>query len=86
MYIKTEIALVNDIKAGQELARQRISQREKSDIIQAMNEEARMGIHNIVGGRWFVCPNGHPYYIGTGLFLTIPLFRLFIDPITLFSR
>lgn len=64
MYIKTEIALVNQIKGQLELARQRISQEEKYDIINAMNEEAKLGIHNIVGGRWFVCENGHPYYIG----------------------
>lgn len=64
MYIKTEIALVNQIKGQQELARQRLSQEEKSDIINAMNEEAKLGVHNIVGGRWFVCENGHPYYIG----------------------
>ncbi|KAI9488881.1 hypothetical protein BDB00DRAFT_846083 [Zychaea mexicana] len=64
VYIKTEIALVNQIKAQQEAARQLISQQEKTDIIQAMNAETRTSINNIVGGRWFVCENGHPYFIG----------------------
>ncbi|KAI7880615.1 hypothetical protein K492DRAFT_147074 [Lichtheimia hyalospora FSU 10163] len=64
IYIKTEIALVNQIKRQQEEIRQRISQREKQDIIEAMNTETKMSVHNIVGGRWFVCENGHPYYIG----------------------
>ncbi|CDH49006.1 nfx1-type zinc finger-containing protein 1 [Lichtheimia corymbifera JMRC:FSU:9682] len=64
IYIKTEIALVNQIKRQQEEIRQRISQREKQDIIEAMNAETKMSVHNIVGGRWFVCENGHPYYIG----------------------
>ncbi|KAI7848410.1 hypothetical protein BDC45DRAFT_523409 [Circinella umbellata] len=64
MYIKTEIALVNQIKAHQEDIRQDISQREKTDIIQAMNQETKTSINNIVGGRWYVCQNGHPYFIG----------------------
>ncbi|KAF7729628.1 hypothetical protein EC973_004001 [Apophysomyces ossiformis] len=64
MYIKTEIALVNQIKTRQEILRQEITHREKTDIINAMNEETRSGLHNIVGGRWFVCENQHPYFIG----------------------
>ena len=68
IYIKTEIALVNQIKRQQEEVRQRISQREKQDIIEAMNTETKMSVHNIVGGRWFVCENGHPYYIGKPYF------------------
>ncbi|KAL0091161.1 hypothetical protein F4703DRAFT_1940400 [Phycomyces blakesleeanus] len=64
MYIKTEIALVNKIKESQNEKLQRISENEKQDIIKAMNDETRTGIHNIVGGRWFVCKNQHPYFIG----------------------
>lgn len=71
IYIKTEIALVNQIKRQQEEIRQRISQREKQDIIEAMNAETKMSVHNIVGGRWFVCENGHPYYIGKSYFFII---------------
>ncbi|RUS32805.1 hypothetical protein BC938DRAFT_474186 [Jimgerdemannia flammicorona] len=63
-YIKTEVALVNEIKARQEESRQRLTEQEKSEIISAMNEETKHGVFNIVGGRWFVCPNNHPYYIG----------------------
>jgi hypothetical protein len=63
-YIKTEIALVNTIKMQLEKERQRLTDIEKSQIISAMNNETRQGPHNIVGGRWFVCPNNHPYYIG----------------------
>ncbi|KAI8144915.1 hypothetical protein BJV82DRAFT_606681 [Fennellomyces sp. T-0311] len=64
LFIKTEIGLVNQIKEQQEVARQNISQKEKTDIIQAMNEETKTSINNIVGGRWFACENGHPYFIG----------------------
>ncbi|KAI9023104.1 hypothetical protein CLU79DRAFT_750289 [Phycomyces nitens] len=64
MYIKTEIALVNKIKESQNKKLQSISENEKQDIIKAMNDETRFGIHNIVGGRWFVCKNQHPYFIG----------------------
>ena len=64
LFIKIEIALVNQIKEQQENARQDLSQKEKTDIIHAMNEETKSGINNIVGGRWFVCENGHPYFIG----------------------
>ncbi|KAI7869293.1 hypothetical protein BDF14DRAFT_1994603 [Spinellus fusiger] len=64
MYIKTEIALVNKIKAQQNAKAQLITPNEKRDIIEAMNSEIHSGIHNIVGGRWFVCENEHPYFIG----------------------
>ncbi|KAI9312838.1 hypothetical protein BX666DRAFT_772284 [Dichotomocladium elegans] len=63
-FIKAEIELVNKIKEQQEIDRQRITQREKTDIIHAMNEETKTGVNNIVGGRWFVCEKGHPYFIG----------------------
>ncbi|RUS21170.1 hypothetical protein BC937DRAFT_93413 [Endogone sp. FLAS-F59071] len=64
-YIKTELALVNEIKIQQEENRQRLTEQEKSQVISAMNEETKHGVaYNIVGGRWFVCPNNHPYYIG----------------------
>jgi hypothetical protein len=64
-YIKTEIALVNEIKLRLEQERQRLTHHEIEQIISAMNSETRShAIHNIVGGRWFVCPNKHPYYVG----------------------
>jgi hypothetical protein len=63
-YIKTEIALVNTIKQKMEKERQRITFHEKSQIIAAMYEEVSFSMHNVVGGRWFVCENQHPYYIG----------------------
>lgn len=67
-YIKTELALFNQIKIQQEENRQRLTEREKSQIISAMNEETKHGVFSLVGGRWFVCPNNHPYYIGMCLF------------------
>ncbi|KAI7907579.1 uncharacterized protein BX663DRAFT_547290 [Cokeromyces recurvatus] len=64
-YIKTEITLVNTIKLRLEQERQKLSYHEKAQIINAMNDETRQqAAHNIVGGRWFVCPNQHPYYVG----------------------
>ncbi|KAI8993679.1 hypothetical protein BDB01DRAFT_777126 [Pilobolus umbonatus] len=61
-YIKMEIALVNKIKAQME--RKVLTYHEKNQIINAMNEEIKHGNNNIVGGRWFVCQNRHPYYVG----------------------
>lgn len=30
-----------------------------------MNDETRLDvIHNMIGGRWFVCENQHSYYVG----------------------
>lgn len=63
-YIKTEITLVNTIKMQLEKERQELTAVEKNQIISAMNTELRPGQHNLVGGRWFVCPKNHPYYIG----------------------
>ncbi|KAI9473944.1 MAG: hypothetical protein EXX96DRAFT_323844 [Benjaminiella poitrasii] len=64
-YIKTEITLVNTIKMRLEQKRQKLSHHERAQIISAMNNETRQQVaHNIVGGRWFVCPNQHPYYVG----------------------
>ncbi|KAG1579882.1 hypothetical protein G6F47_012736 [Rhizopus delemar] len=64
-YIKNEVALVNKIKAQLEKQRQILTQHERDQIIQAMNEEViNTEMHSIVGGRWFVCPNKHPYYVG----------------------
>ncbi|CAG8559317.1 178_t:CDS:2, partial [Funneliformis caledonium] len=64
-YLKTEINLWNVIKCKQESARSLISAEERKQIIDAMNEETRTADFNsMVGGRWFVCPNNHPYYIG----------------------
>lgn len=64
MYIKTEIALVNTIKMQLEKERQKLTHVEKTQIINAMNDETRHGVHNMVGGRWFVCQNKHPYFVG----------------------
>ncbi|KAI7895019.1 uncharacterized protein EV154DRAFT_496731 [Mucor mucedo] len=63
-YIKTEIGLVNAIKTQIEKERQKLTFNEKTQIINAMNDETKHGIHNMVGGRWFVCPNQHPYFVG----------------------
>ncbi len=65
-YIKTEINLVNTIKTKLDKERQKLSHHEKTQIINAMNDENRLGIHNMVGGRWFVCQNQHPYFISGG--------------------
>ncbi|KAI8987787.1 hypothetical protein BDF20DRAFT_289333 [Mycotypha africana] len=64
-YIKTEIALVNKIKLRIEQERNQLTHHERQQIIKAMNEETAQQInHNIVGGRWFVCENQHPYFVG----------------------
>ncbi|KAI8646321.1 hypothetical protein BD408DRAFT_440282 [Parasitella parasitica] len=64
-YIKTEINLVNKIKMRLEKERQQLTPHEREQIISAMNDETRLhAIHNMVGGRWFVCQNQHPYYVG----------------------
>ncbi|GAA5798465.1 hypothetical protein HPULCUR_003869 [Helicostylum pulchrum] len=63
-FIKTEINLVNTIKLRIEKERQQLSYNEKTEIINAMNNETRQGRHNLVGGRWFVCKNQHPYFVG----------------------
>lgn len=63
-YIKTEIMLVNTIKMQLEKERQKLTHLEKTQIINAMNDETRHGVHNMVGGRWFVCQNKHPYFVG----------------------
>ncbi|RIA96822.1 hypothetical protein C1645_754039 [Glomus cerebriforme] len=64
-YLKVEINLWNIIKRKQEAARNMLSLEERKQIINAMNEETRINDFNsMVGGRWFVCPNNHPYYIG----------------------
>ncbi|EPB91075.1 hypothetical protein HMPREF1544_02144 [Mucor circinelloides 1006PhL] len=64
-YVKTEINLVNKIKMRLEKERQQLSPHEKEQIVSAMNDETRQhAIHNMVGGRWFVCENQHPYYVG----------------------
>ncbi|KAI8346182.1 hypothetical protein BD560DRAFT_450537 [Blakeslea trispora] len=64
-YIKIEIALVNAIKVRMEKDRQKLTHHEREQIINAMNDETRhQRVYNIVGGRWFVCENQHPYYVG----------------------
>ncbi|ORY97662.1 hypothetical protein BCR43DRAFT_490141 [Syncephalastrum racemosum] len=64
-YIKTELALVNQIKAQQEEARAALTEQERKGVIHAMHAETKATVlHNILGGRWFACENGHPYYIG----------------------
>ncbi|CAB4475866.1 uncharacterized protein OCT59_008138 [Rhizophagus irregularis] len=64
-YLKSEINLWNIIKHKQEIARNSLSEEERRQIINAMNEETRTtDFNSMVGGRWFVCPNKHPYYIG----------------------
>ncbi|GET02004.1 NFX1-type zinc finger-containing protein 1 [Rhizophagus clarus] len=64
-YLKSEINLWNIIKHKQEIARNSLSEDERRQIINAMNEETRTtDFNSMVGGRWFVCPNKHPYYIG----------------------
>lgn len=64
-YVKTEINLVNKIKVRLEKERQQLTQQERDQIVSAMNDETRQhAIHNMVGGRWFVCENQHPYYVG----------------------
>jgi hypothetical protein len=64
-YLKSEINLWNTIKHKQEIARNSLSEEERRQIINAMNEETRTtDFNSMVGGRWFVCPNKHPYYIG----------------------
>ncbi|KAG1474195.1 hypothetical protein G6F56_000498 [Rhizopus delemar] len=64
-YIKTEVGLVNKIKARLEEKRRELTDNERQQIVNAMNQEVQdTGIHSIVGGRWFVCPNEHPYHIG----------------------
>ncbi|KAI8364292.1 hypothetical protein EDC96DRAFT_608642 [Choanephora cucurbitarum] len=64
-YIKIEIALVNAIKIRMEKDRQKLTHHEREQIINAMNDETRHHrVYNIVGGRWFVCENQHPYYVG----------------------
>lgn len=63
-YIKHEVSLVNEVKRQMEVQRQKLTPQEKNQIIRAMNEEIKSGIFNIVGGRWFVCPNKHPYFVG----------------------
>ncbi|ORX51187.1 hypothetical protein DM01DRAFT_1084351 [Hesseltinella vesiculosa] len=62
--IKKQLNIINSIKEQQELIRQKISTEEKIDIINAMNDELQIGVHDLVGGRWFVCQNEHPYFIG----------------------
>ncbi|CAO3619985.1 unnamed protein product [Cunninghamella blakesleeana] len=62
--IKKEAELVNEIKKQQETIRQQLTSEEKFNIINAMNQEINPLMHNIVGGRWFVCKNQHPYFIG----------------------
>ncbi|KAI8073586.1 hypothetical protein BDF21DRAFT_465021 [Thamnidium elegans] len=63
-FIKTEINLVNTIKLRIEKERQKLTYNEKTEIINAMNNETKQGPHNLVGGRWFVCKNQHPYFVG----------------------
>ncbi|KAK4519913.1 uncharacterized protein ATC70_010157 [Mucor velutinosus] len=64
-YVKTEINLVNKIKMRLEKERQQLTPQERDQIVSAMNDETRQhAIHNMVGGRWFVCENQHPYYVG----------------------
>ncbi|KAI9305969.1 hypothetical protein BJ944DRAFT_264292 [Cunninghamella echinulata] len=63
-HIKKEVELVNEIKRQQERIRQQLTSEERVNIINAMNQEINPTIHNIVGGRWFVCKNQHPYFIG----------------------
>lgn len=64
-YIKTELALVNQIKAKQEEARAALTEQERKGVIHAMHTETKATVlHNVLGGRWFACENGHPYYIG----------------------
>ncbi|KAI8064669.1 hypothetical protein BC940DRAFT_305698 [Gongronella butleri] len=63
-HVKQQMNHFNGIKEKQEKIRQMLSQHEKMEIINAMKTEVQNGGHDSVGGRWFVCKNGHPYFIG----------------------
>ncbi|KAI9297958.1 hypothetical protein K502DRAFT_323033 [Neoconidiobolus thromboides FSU 785] len=41
-----------------------LTNKEKDQIILAMASTVDLEVYDIVGGRWFKCPNSHPYYIG----------------------
>ncbi|SAL95662.1 hypothetical protein [Absidia glauca] len=62
--IKSQLNLIDAVKEQQERILQQLTDEEKYNIINAMNEESMTSINNIVGGRWFVCKNQHPYFIG----------------------
>ncbi|CAG8523947.1 6356_t:CDS:2 [Ambispora gerdemannii] len=75
-YIKRQLNLWNKVKLElikkrkkerEEAALRRIEAlREKQEIQQAMDAETRQEAPwSLVGGRWFACSNGHPYYIGS---------------------
>ncbi|ORZ06228.1 hypothetical protein BCR42DRAFT_427349 [Absidia repens] len=62
--IRSEFTLIDTIKQQQEADLQSLTSEERFHIINAMNEEPNNHINDIVGGRWFVCKNQHPYFIG----------------------
>ncbi|CAO3593699.1 unnamed protein product [Absidia cylindrospora] len=62
--IRAEFTLIDTIKQQQEADLQSLTSEERFHIINAMNEEPNNHVNDIVGGRWFVCKNQHPYFIG----------------------
>ncbi|CAG8539754.1 2857_t:CDS:2 [Paraglomus brasilianum] len=63
-YIKSEIQLWNQIKTQHCKRFTQLTDEERQQVIEAMNSESSTGEFGMVGGRWFVCPKQHPYYIG----------------------
>ncbi|CAG8504540.1 3512_t:CDS:10 [Ambispora leptoticha] len=64
LWNKVKIELIKKRKKEREAAIQAL--REKQEIQRAMDAETRQEAPwSLVGGRWFACPNGHPYYIGS---------------------
>ncbi|KAG9296882.1 hypothetical protein G9A89_006837 [Geosiphon pyriformis] len=61
--IKTQLSLWNKVK--EKTFKKALTELEFQQIRMVMQEETRReGLYNTVGGRWFICPNYHPYYIG----------------------
>ncbi|CAG8501282.1 2449_t:CDS:2 [Paraglomus occultum] len=63
-YIKSGIQLWNQIKTQHCKKLTQLTDEERRQVIEAMNSENSIGEFGMVGGRWFVCPKQHPYYIG----------------------
>lgn len=61
-HVKRQLALIDKVKVEVSrkygLRRERLSEAERQEVDRAM------GGGQSSGGRWFACPNGHPYYIG----------------------
>lgn len=62
IHVKKQLALIDKVKDA--VAQRHGRERQALSEVERREVDRAMGGGQSAGGRWFACPNGHPYYIG----------------------